>query len=69
MPTIAEPLPWGRRLAIGPQLAAKRRAIAAHRSQYGDLIQDDPAGFRLPAGLLARFERPFETFLTQVTSL
>jgi LmbE family N-acetylglucosaminyl deacetylase len=53
----------GFRLDIGRFLAAKRRAIAAHQSQYGDLITDDPDGFRLPDGLLSAFEVPFETFL------
>jgi LmbE family N-acetylglucosaminyl deacetylase len=41
----------------------KRRAIAAHASQYSDLITDDPNGFRLPATLLSAFEQPFEVFL------
>ena len=58
--------PEGWRLNIAPQLRAKQQAIAAHRSQYGELIRDDPAGFRLPAGLLARFELPFETFLIEI---
>jgi LmbE family N-acetylglucosaminyl deacetylase len=53
----------GWRLDISLQLALKRRAIAAHRSQYGDLITDDPTGFRLPPELLSVFDRPFETFL------
>jgi len=56
-------LPSGWRLDITRHLPRKRDAIAAHASQYSDLIQDDPGGFRLPEGLLARFERPFETFL------
>ena len=54
----------GRRLDIGNVLACKRRAIAAHRSQYSDLIGDDPGGFRLPRALLDVFEQPFEVFLT-----
>ena len=53
----------GWRLDIAPHLAAKRRAIAAHQSQYGDLISDDPTGFRLPPALLRTFDRPFEVFL------
>jgi LmbE family N-acetylglucosaminyl deacetylase len=53
----------GFRFDVGGSLAAKRRAIAAHRSQYGELITDDPGGFRLPDGLLSVFEVPFETFL------
>jgi LmbE family N-acetylglucosaminyl deacetylase len=59
------PPPAGWRLDISPHLAAKRRAIAAHRSQHGDLVTDDPTGFRLPPHLLARFDLPFETFLTE----
>jgi LmbE family N-acetylglucosaminyl deacetylase len=55
--------PGGWRLDISLRLALKRQAIAAHRSQYGDLITDDPTGFRLPPELLSVFEHPFETFL------
>ncbi len=58
------PAPHGMRLSITDHMAAKRRAIAAHASQYGGLIQDDPDGFRLPANLLDVFSRPYETFLT-----
>jgi LmbE family N-acetylglucosaminyl deacetylase len=53
----------GWRLDISSRLDLKHRAIAAHRSQYGDLITDDPSGFHLPTELLAVFEQPFETFL------
>ena len=53
----------GRRLDISAHLALKRRAIAAHISQYGGLITDSPTGFVLPAALLAVFDRPFEVFL------
>ncbi len=55
--------PHGVRLDISAHLAAKRRAVAAHRSQVGELIEDDPAGFRLDAAMLARFARPFEIYL------
>ncbi len=55
--------PRGVRLAIGGHLEAKGRAIAAHRSQYGGLVIDDPDGFQLPPALLAVFRQPFETFL------
>jgi hypothetical protein len=54
----------GFRLDIGPFLPFKRAAIQAHQSQYGDLITDDPDGFRLPPELLSVFDTPFETFLT-----
>lgn len=59
------PVPVGMRLDIARHLSAKRRAIAAHRSQWSGLISDDPSGFQLPADLLVVFERPFETFLTE----
>ena len=54
----------GWRLDITHHLPAKRRAIAAHRSQTTDLIDDDPSGFRLPDEFLALFTRPFEVFLS-----
>ena len=37
--------PAGWRLDIAPHQAAKRRAIQCHQSQYGGLIDDDPASF------------------------
>lgn len=55
--------PGGMRLDITDHLAVKRRAIAAHASQYGGLIQDDADGFQLPSNLLEVFSRPYETFL------
>ncbi len=58
------PVPHGVRLDITDHLAVKRRAIAAHVSQYGGLIQDDADGFQLPSSLLDIFSRPYETFLT-----
>ena len=54
----------GWRLDVGSFLAEKRAAVQAHRSQYGDLITDDPGGFRLPEGLLAVFDVAYETFLS-----
>jgi LmbE family N-acetylglucosaminyl deacetylase len=56
-------MPVGWRLDIAHYSARKREAIAAHRSQYGDLITDDPSGFRLPPALLSAFTRDYETFL------
>jgi LmbE family N-acetylglucosaminyl deacetylase len=53
----------GWRLDIQKHLALKRRAIAAHASQYSDLITDDPNGFRLPGNLLSVFDQPYEVFL------
>ncbi len=60
---LPDPPPRGLRLDITPHLAAKRRAIAAHRSQTTDLIDDDPEGFRLADEFVALFTRPFEVFL------
>jgi LmbE family N-acetylglucosaminyl deacetylase len=55
----------GARVDITAYVERKRRAIEAHASQYSDLIDDDPGGFRLPADLLAQFSRPFEVFLDE----
>ena len=63
---LPEPTPLGLRLDVTQHLAAKQRAIAAHVSQYGGLIEDDPQGFQLPLDLLEVFSRPYETFLTMV---
>ncbi|MEO7057523.1 MAG: PIG-L deacetylase family protein [Caldimonas sp.] len=41
----------------------KRRAIAAHRSQAGLVITDDPTGFTLPAAMRERAAGPTEYFL------
>ncbi len=54
----------GMRLGMQRHLEAKRRAIAAHASQYTDLIADDPRGFRLPQTLLSALDQPWEVFLT-----
>jgi LmbE family N-acetylglucosaminyl deacetylase len=62
---LAQALARGVRLDIRAQLAAKGRAVAAHASQYGDLITDSPDGFRLPENLLEIFARPYELFLCQ----
>lgn len=56
-------LPSGLRLDISGDLAVKKQAIMAHRSQHGGLITDDPDGFTLPKQLLQVFERPYEAFL------
>jgi len=55
----------GARLDITRHLAAKRSAIACHRSQLTDLIQDDPSGFRLSPAFMAIFEWPFEVFINE----
>jgi LmbE family N-acetylglucosaminyl deacetylase len=61
--TVSDQRPCGWRLEIEVHLPAKRRAIAAHDSQYGALIHDDPAGFQLPVDLLNIFDEPWETYL------
>ena len=53
----------GWRLPVGALLARKSEAIAAHRSQRGDMITDDPDGFVLPEALLRHFRVPHEVFL------
>jgi len=58
-----EPRQQGWRLKISSQLARKRRAIAAHQSQYGGLILDSPTGFTLPPELLRVFARNFEVYI------
>ena len=55
--------PSGFRLDVRAQLPAKRRAIACHRSQLGQVIEDDPAGFTLQPEFIARFTDTTETFI------
>jgi LmbE family N-acetylglucosaminyl deacetylase len=43
-------------------IEAKRAAIAAHKSQITDLIDDDPAGFRLMPSTVGRLTTTIETF-------
>ena len=61
------PLPTegvGFRLDIGPVLAQKQRAIAAHRSQLAPgIIRDDPSGFLLSETMLGHFAQPTEAFI------
>ena len=56
IPVIAYEV-WARsetpRHCADPHRAAKRWAIAAHRSQVGNYISDDPKGFRLSPSVLA----------------
>jgi LmbE family N-acetylglucosaminyl deacetylase len=51
------------RVDISTVLDRKRVAIACHRSQTTDLIDDDPAGFRLLPETLTRFDVPWEIYL------
>ena len=43
--------------------AAKRAAVAAHRSQMGLVVEDDPDGFAMPPGFAARFCDEAEIYL------
>lgn len=55
--------PSGWRFEATPWLAAKRRAIEAHRSQTTALIDDDPGGFRLTPEALALHLQTVELYL------
>ena len=48
---------------IGQSVAAKKRAIAAHRSQTTALIYDDPDGFRLNRATIERLTAPVEHYM------
>lgn len=50
------------RLEIASALAAKRHAIEAHRSQLGKLVVDDPSGFVLDRGTIARLSGSEEVY-------
>jgi LmbE family N-acetylglucosaminyl deacetylase len=54
------------RLDIGAVLGTKMAAIAKHRSQTTDLIDDDPSGFRLTDATLERFTCPWEIYLEPI---
>jgi LmbE family N-acetylglucosaminyl deacetylase len=61
--TEIDPILGGFKISLDAEaLNRKRRAIAAHRSQISDLIDDDPDGFRLTEEGLARFDAPYEFF-------
>jgi len=62
-PRPGEMTAW--RLDIADAMATKQAAVHCHRSQYTDLITDDPAGFRLLPEVLARFARPWEVYLEE----
>jgi LmbE family N-acetylglucosaminyl deacetylase len=55
--------PKGWRLAIDRVLPRKRRAIAAHRSQISDFVENDPPIRILAEDDLERFQGPYEIFL------
>lgn len=50
-------------LDISSVLDRKRQAIAAHRSQHGEVITDDPKGFVISSAMRRRAEGPCEHFL------
>ena len=60
LPSRQEARSW--RLDITAARDRKRRAIAAHRSQYGEVITDDPSGFVLSPEMRRRAEGPREHF-------
>ena len=65
-PLPATPM-TGWRLPVGAFAARKAEAIAAHRSQGGALITDDPGGFTLPAGFLRHFDASDEVFFAELS--
>ena len=60
LPAPSEMVVW--RLDVADVLERKQRAVQAHASQYAGLIDDDPTGFQLQAGMLDHFRRPTEVF-------
>jgi LmbE family N-acetylglucosaminyl deacetylase len=64
LPMPGEMRAW--RLDIGAVLDTKMAAIAKHRSQTTDLIDDDPSGFRLSDETLQRFTCPWEIYMEPV---
>ena len=55
-----EAIAW--RLDIAEVVEQKCAAIAAHRSQLGEMIDDDPDGFTIAPEMRRRAERPVEYF-------
>ena len=60
LPRRGEAHVW--RLDIAAALGRKRAAIAAHRSQHGQIILDDPHGFVIAPEMRRRAEQPIEYF-------
>jgi LmbE family N-acetylglucosaminyl deacetylase len=56
----------GWRLDIRPVLYLKNQAIAAYKSQLGQIIDDDPSGFCLTPELLVNFKRPWEVYFEEI---
>ena len=55
--------PSERVLDVSSVVDRKLRAVAAHVSQHGRVITDDPNGFTLPASMLARAATGTERYL------
>ncbi|MGN6482368.1 PIG-L deacetylase family protein [Luteibacter sp.] len=53
----------GVRIDVATHLPRKRAAIAAHRTQHGELIHDAAEAFVLDSAFLARFAAPTETLI------
>lgn len=53
------------RLPLGAMAARKAQAIAAHRSQAGLVVPDDPDGFEMPPGFAAFFGTCDEVYFLQ----
>jgi LmbE family N-acetylglucosaminyl deacetylase len=64
LPDSSQMQAW--RLNIQNVLGMKQRAIGAYRSQTTDLIDDDPAGFRLTPTMLAHFTQPWEVYFEEI---
>jgi LmbE family N-acetylglucosaminyl deacetylase len=56
----------GWRLDIEAVLQQKRQAIAAYRSQLGQIIDDDPNGFCLTSEILSNFTRSWEVYFEEI---
>ena len=62
------PVPQGThavRLPARPYQARKAAAIAAHRSQQGKVVLDDPEGFEMPPGFATFFAERDEVYFLQ----
>jgi LmbE family N-acetylglucosaminyl deacetylase len=63
-PNLSDISGW--RIDIQAVLDRKLQAIAAYKSQLGQLIDDDPNGFCLTAELLVNFTRSWEVYFEQI---